>query len=262
MGYGDPPWHFTGKAFYQLQLVKADVARKYVPEKLKLVEAFGYTLGGFYLARYDDSPVGSFDELVVMGGLVWNPPTSCAWAARVYVTNQEAKSHGISVCGLPSRTATFKERNDSKLTDTTGWWQSSKVSQQPSTQGVNRPVELWSRALNRWWWPFGQQTTLIELKLPDGPQKGWLGPRLKLELPSFSGMTPKHPDMLRYACSLQTNVQCTRAARVTFPDAQDTDGRQDTSEGDGLQSLLGGKPVAAFAFNNMVMDVEMPVVVT
>lgn len=75
-----------------------------------------YTLGGFYLARYDDSPVGQFDEvraaagaawlatnplpgcpdalpcappqLVALAGLVWNAPTSCAWAARVYVDNK------------------------------------------------------------------------------------------------------------------------------------------------------------------------------
>ncbi|KXZ44270.1 hypothetical protein GPECTOR_70g501 [Gonium pectorale] len=49
-----------------------------------------YTLGGFYLARYEDSPAGTFDELVAMAGLVWNPPTSCAWAARVYVNNSGA----------------------------------------------------------------------------------------------------------------------------------------------------------------------------
>ena len=78
-----------------------------------------YTLGGFYLARYADSPVGQFDEvcqantacndicihgawcndnsilpsmqcaqLVALAGLVWNAPTSCAWAARVYVSNR------------------------------------------------------------------------------------------------------------------------------------------------------------------------------
>lgn len=73
-----------------------------------------YTLGGMYLARYDDSPVGAFDEvrwsrsvfsrpwgrcflnvatinalgplrspqMVALGGLVWNPPTSCAWCGR------------------------------------------------------------------------------------------------------------------------------------------------------------------------------------
>lgn len=73
-------------------------ARKHIPPELKLVEAFGwarrarccccfmlaalvhwapldaahatvllhaprYTLGGVYLARYDDSPAGSFDEV-------------------------------------------------------------------------------------------------------------------------------------------------------------------------------------------------------
>jgi membrane protein insertase Oxa1/YidC/SpoIIIJ len=26
-------------------------------------------------------------QLVALAGLVWNPPTSCAWAARVYVSN-------------------------------------------------------------------------------------------------------------------------------------------------------------------------------
>jgi hypothetical protein len=47
-----------------------------------------HTLGGFYLARYEDSPVGAFEELVILAGLVWNPPTSCAWASRVYVNNK------------------------------------------------------------------------------------------------------------------------------------------------------------------------------
>ncbi|GFH22807.1 uncharacterized protein HaLaN_20323, partial [Haematococcus lacustris] len=107
MGYSDPPWTFKGRALYQLQLVKSEEARKYIPDTFKLVELFGHTLGGFYLARYEDSPVGSFDELVTMAGLVWNAPTSCAWAARVYVNNKEARDHGLQCVGLPSRLATF-----------------------------------------------------------------------------------------------------------------------------------------------------------
>uniref|UniRef100_A0A0E0EZJ3 Uncharacterized protein n=1 Tax=Oryza meridionalis TaxID=40149 RepID=A0A0E0EZJ3_9ORYZ len=85
-----------GRALYQLHLVKAATARAFVPRELRLVEAFGYTLGGMFLARYDDSPAGKFDEvssrlafsfsgdlflshsLVVIAGIVWNPPTSCA----------------------------------------------------------------------------------------------------------------------------------------------------------------------------------------
>ena len=63
-------------------------AKKYVPPELPLVNFFGWTLGGFYLARYSDSPVGAFDEMVAMAGLAWNFPSSCAWAARVYVNNR------------------------------------------------------------------------------------------------------------------------------------------------------------------------------
>jgi hypothetical protein len=62
--YGDgPPWIFTGRALYQLHLVKAEVARHFIPPELKLVQAFGYTLGGLYLAHYDSSPAGIFDEV-------------------------------------------------------------------------------------------------------------------------------------------------------------------------------------------------------
>jgi len=92
-----PPWVFKGRALYQLHLVKAEIARKIIPKELKLVQAFGYTLGGIFLAHYDDSPAGMFDELVVIAGTVWNPPTSCAWAARVLVNSKDACNHGRKV---------------------------------------------------------------------------------------------------------------------------------------------------------------------
>ncbi|KAG5521742.1 hypothetical protein RHGRI_034085 [Rhododendron griersonianum] len=96
-GYGKPPWEFKGSALYQLHLVKSETARAFIPKEFKLVEAFGYTLGGFFLASYDDSPAGIFDGLVVIAGIVWNPPTSCAWAARVLVNSDEACVHGRKV---------------------------------------------------------------------------------------------------------------------------------------------------------------------
>ncbi|GAU38688.1 hypothetical protein TSUD_54360 [Trifolium subterraneum] len=109
-GYGKPPWIFRGNALYQLHLVKAEKARTCIPKEFKLVEAFGYTLGGFFLANYEDSPVGAFDEqLVVIAGLVWNRPTSCAWATKVYVNNNEACSHGRKDVGLPSQVARFSK---------------------------------------------------------------------------------------------------------------------------------------------------------
>ncbi|QDZ21419.1 hypothetical protein A3770_05p39370 [Chloropicon primus] len=54
-----------------------------VVQEMPLVELNGYTLGGFYYANYEDSPAGPMDELVVLSGLVWNAPTSCAWASHV-----------------------------------------------------------------------------------------------------------------------------------------------------------------------------------
>ena len=79
-------------------------------------------------------------QFVALGGLVWNFPTSCAWAARVYVSHRSApgapttltyvvarklrvimalqrrvlvvdrgaRDHGLKVVGLPSRFATFQ----------------------------------------------------------------------------------------------------------------------------------------------------------
>ena len=34
--------------------------------RFKIVELFGYTLGGMFLARYDDSPVGKLDEVCII----------------------------------------------------------------------------------------------------------------------------------------------------------------------------------------------------
>ncbi|KAK4765330.1 hypothetical protein SAY86_026420 [Trapa natans] len=109
-GYDKAPWIFRGSALYQLHLVKADVARALIPKGFRLVEAFGYTLGGFFLASYEDSPAGIFDELVVIAGTVWNPPTSCAWAAKVFVNSDEACHHGRTSVGLPSQVARFSKR--------------------------------------------------------------------------------------------------------------------------------------------------------
>lgn len=149
MPYAEPPWIFKGRALYQLQLVKESEARKHTPAELPLVSFLGYTLGGFYLARYSDSPVGAFDELVVISGLVWNVPTSCAWAARVYVNNSDARKHGRKDVGLPSRLASFSEDSSQQPS----WWhapqpdtsklaQQAALSKQPGQRHTQAPAAL------------------------------------------------------------------------------------------------------------------------
>lgn len=50
-------------ALCQLRPLHMLQAKKYIPDAFKLVDFGGWTLGGFYLARYNDSPVGAFDEV-------------------------------------------------------------------------------------------------------------------------------------------------------------------------------------------------------
>lgn len=143
MGYGDAPWTFRGRAWYQLSLVRADEARRHVPASLPLVELFGWTLGGFYLARYEDSPVGAFDELVALGGLVWDAPVSAAWAARVYVSNPEARRHGLRHVGLPSRLATFSVVEEEEQEEVEGGTEEG----QRSSSGADNTSRI------SWWRP-------------------------------------------------------------------------------------------------------------
>ena len=230
-GYGGKnraPWRFQGRALYQLCLIKSSDARKHVPDDLKLVEAFGYTLGGVYLARYDDSPAGTFDELVALGGLVWNPPTSCAWAAKVFVNDHTARAHGVKTCGLPSAFASFAETTAEKTAEKTrgrdggagagagvdarGWWKNDR----PTKKRWGR-VPFLARREKR----VAERVKLVDdaggelcsLALPAAAPK-LAGPRINMFLPSFSGRTPSCPDLLKYSLCLRENVRLSDWIRV------------------------------------------------
>ncbi|XP_029129457.1 protein NEOXANTHIN-DEFICIENT 1 isoform X3 [Cajanus cajan] len=232
-GYGKPPWVFKGSAWYQLHLVKADKARACIPKEFKLVEAFGYTLGGFFLASYEDSPVGVFDELVVIAGLVWNRPTSCAWATRVYVNNDEACYHGRKEVGLPSQMARF------------------------------------SKAL------------LMRSMLIAVPALGlghWMGPTIRMSLPSFSGGTEYNPNLLKYSCKIECRVQALKPLKVSGPFPSTNEDTEQSLEDYGGSShvaidhqnnaqnfstcVMLSKPILAIKFSEMKMQVEAPVVLS
>ncbi|KAK9816601.1 hypothetical protein WJX72_002599 [[Myrmecia] bisecta] len=268
MVYADPPWTFRGRALYQLQLVKAEEAKKYVPEGFQLVSLFGYTLGGFYLARYSDSPVGAFDELVALGGLVWNFPTSCAWAARVYVNSWDARVHGRRHVGLPSRLATFSEDVNKPGIHRQSWWRcphsvchqiaAGKRSAAVSSMGADGDYGVIVRNVERrpWWQPWACSPQRLQgpvcfLALP-AAGKGWPGPRVHMVLPSFSGNTPDHPGLLKYGVQLRANVRPVKPAHVQAA----TPRTKQDEEAMGL--ILGGRPVLTLAFEDMEMSVAEP----
>ncbi|XP_018503749.2 protein NEOXANTHIN-DEFICIENT 1 isoform X1 [Pyrus x bretschneideri] len=277
--YGKPPWIFKGSALYQLHLVKAATVRACIPKDFRLVEAFGYTLGGFFLANYDDSPAGVFDELVVIAGLVWSPPTSCAWAAKVLVNSDEACKHGRKEVGLPSHVARFSKRI-------------TAVSRQPKSKNMGflnvngssaafcdpkdcmevQVTEIKASSVKDSW------NVNLTTFVPESSGE-WRGPAIKMSLPSFSGGTEYYPNLLKYSCRIECRVQAVHPAKVSGPSPMPKNETEKSSEihtsntnnhateefvdkGNLLwESVMLSKPVLALQFSCMKMQVEAPVVV-
>ncbi|KAM1082946.1 hypothetical protein ACFX19_021818 [Malus domestica] len=278
--YGKPPWIFKGSALYQLHLVKAATVRACIPKDFRLVEAFGYTLGGFFLANYDDSPAGVFDELVVIAGLVWSPPTSCAWAAKVLVNSDEACKHGRKEVGLPSQVARFSKRI-------------TAVSRQPKSKNIGfLNVNGSSAAFCDSKDSMEVQVTEIKaLSVKDScnvnlttfmpESSGELrGPTIKISLPSFSGGTEYYPNLLKYSCRIECRVRAVHPAKVSGPSLMPMNETKQSSEIHTSnaknhateefvdkcnllwESVMLSKPVLALEFSCMKMQVEAPVVVS
>ncbi|KAL6776373.1 CGL24 [Auxenochlorella protothecoides x Auxenochlorella symbiontica] len=264
MGYGSGPWEFEGRALYQLSLVRVDEARRHIPADLPLVSLFGWTLGGLYLARYTSSPAGAFDELVALAGLVWDGPTSCAWAGRVLVNSPAALQHGQQAVGLPSHAARFQAAGHSAwwhggtpggeiaATQARGWGQTRAESAAPAAPCL--VVSLDDQAGRR-----GQpgpearhSPTLCALRLPTVPSRKV--PRMKLTLPSFSGATEAVPTLLKYSLKMHARIQpCRRILQHPL----EPEGEHDEHVA-AIQRLTGGRAVLCLAFEDMKMEVQEP----
>lgn len=266
-GYGKPPWIFKGSALYQFHLVKAEIAKAIIPKEFRLVEAFGYTLGGFFLANYNESPFGTFDELVVIAGIVWNPPTSHAWAARVYVNSDEACRHGKKEFGLPSQVATF-----TKSIKTISKKPKRKGSGFLTTNDVATYINMDTHVTEI----DGPLTTsLYDIRLASPALKTnplqWMsmGPTIHMSLPSFSGHTEHIPHLLKYSCQIECRVKPTSSARILglsdqkqISESQNTELKESSEKREMCMAVMLSKPILALEFNCLKMEVEPPVVVS
>ncbi|KAL6883521.1 hypothetical protein ACP4OV_010935 [Aristida adscensionis] len=286
-----PPWVFRGSALYQLHLVKASTARAFVPPGLRLVEAFGYTLGGMFLARYHDSPAGAFDELVVIAGIVWNPPTSCAvvywWAARVLVNSVEACRHGRKEVGLPSHVATFSKMKP--LVKSNNFLSMVGIGAAISRQGNGPEIEISETK--------GSSTKhLCRISLPltvnmwqqghISTTGGWaqqsecrfqasVARNMNMtSFANFSGQTEDHPDLLKYSCQVECRVRPVKPAKIWSPrttETQETSLGKISASGSSLLaesdaqnqsiSVLLSRPIFALEFSSLRMHVDAPKIV-
>lgn len=286
-GYGKPPWRFKGSALYQLHLVKSEVARALIPKEFRLVEAFGYTLGGFFLANYDDSPAGVFDELVVIAGIVWNPPTSCAWASKVLVNSSEACLHGRKDVGLPSDVAKFSKLRccpEQRITAKT-WPKESRhngiLNMIGFSSSISSPKFHLDTEVTEINGPAASVNNIFRINLvstvPKEYSKAWLGPPIKMTLPSFSGRTEYNPTLLKYSCQVECRVRVVQPLEIFGPPATEQKGSEELSsnfvhpaaaqEATEKRSRLSldvmlSKPILALEFNCLNMNVEAPLVVS
>ncbi|XP_019443837.1 PREDICTED: protein NEOXANTHIN-DEFICIENT 1 isoform X2 [Lupinus angustifolius] len=276
-GYGKPPWIFRGSALYQLHLVKAEKAQACIPKELKLVEAFGYTLGGFFLASYEDSPAGVFDELVVIAGLVWNRPTSCAWATKVYVNSDEACNHGRKEVGLPSQMARF-----SKTIEAISRQPRERMSGFSNIIGINdifcNPKDHMNVQVTNVKCVDQADSCNISLTSSAVPALSWMGPAIKMSLPSFSGATVYNPNLLKYSCQIECRVQPVQPMKVSGAMPLTNGDKDQPSEDHGannhvvgddqndrqnlINNVMLSKPILALKFNQMRMQVEAPIVLS
>ncbi|XP_050224358.1 protein NEOXANTHIN-DEFICIENT 1 isoform X2 [Mercurialis annua] len=272
--YSKPPWIFKGSALYQLHLVKAETARAFIPKEFRLVEAFGYTLGGFFLANYEDSPAGPFDELVVIAGLVWNPPTSCAWAARVLVSSDDACDHGRKEVGLPSHVAKFSKRTASiprkQKSINNCFLEMIGLETAPSRPDDRMDVQVTEINSN-------STTSICNINfataVPGLNSDKWMGPKINMSLPSFSGRTEYNPNLLKYSCDMECRVRAVQPARVLSApkvDAEESFSKTADSVTGGLLdngqnlsiSVMLSKPILALEFSCLKMQVKAPTVVS
>ncbi|KAL3764528.1 hypothetical protein ACHAW5_004792 [Stephanodiscus triporus] len=115
------PWSFEGRFVFRPSLVRVD-ADPPPPSSAELLSLFGYTLGGTVVLEYDVSPVGSYREYVIMGGIVGLGRVDVGgvggggddggrllclgqWGTELYVSTDVAEDVCRRVWGVPARVA-------------------------------------------------------------------------------------------------------------------------------------------------------------
>ncbi|KAH9709870.1 protein NEOXANTHIN-DEFICIENT 1 [Citrus sinensis] len=250
------------RALYQLHLVKAQTARAFIPKEFKLVEAFGYTLGGFFLASYEDSPAGVFDELVVIAGIVWNPPTSCAWAARVLVNSDQACDHGRKHVGLPSQVARFSKRITAVQGQPKGKF-NGFLSMMGLGATLCSPKNSMDVQVSEMEGPSATDICNIQIAthVPTLKFDKWRGPAIKLSLPSFRVRAVEPAKVLGPSIAPKGNTE--QALEHHNCQSVNSESEEWIENGRNLSiSVMLSKPIIALEFNCLKMRVEAPIVVS
>uniref|UniRef100_A0A5B7A846 Uncharacterized protein n=1 Tax=Davidia involucrata TaxID=16924 RepID=A0A5B7A846_DAVIN len=116
--------------------------------------------------------------------------------------------------------------------------------------------------------------------VPELNSNKFLGPVIRMSLPSFSGCTEYNPHLLKYSCQIECRIRAVQPAEVSGPslppkidtekssecqsfDITDTTTREVRENERNLSiSVMLSKPILALEFNCLKMQVEAPIVVS
>jgi hypothetical protein len=165
----------------------------------------------------------------------------------VFVDSREAVTHGRRVFGLPSHKTAFTKSKGS-------------IERVELNEGGNPILEL-------------KGTGKKMKKEEEEQRKRSGGPKIKFQLPSFSGRTRHNPDLLKYDLDMSARIQPCKPFDVV-PKRQTSSPKQQHSRNSSrkadaessslsahVNSILSGKKLFSFKFGDMLMRVQHPQVV-
>ena len=258
-----PPWAFpNARVWYQPTFVPVRAARAVTPSSLTLLSLFGWTLGGVFVVEWADSPIGPYQEVAVLSGLVAARGLSIgAWASHIVVTTDDAVESGRSLYGLPARQGSIDFGGSmfdvappppSATAETTEaiWGAAAalavllKTAVGAAVPGVAEPAERLRRPPRAR--PFEGVEFRADNEVGVCGWDGWLDVRdegsevegWSVSLPSFSGLLPTpsgtRTPLLRYPLTLGP------ARRVRLRPAVRTRAAPGAVLSEGLLGVLGG----------------------
>ncbi|MFM7425804.1 MAG: acetoacetate decarboxylase family protein [Elainella sp.] len=106
--YPPPPWTLKGHSLQSLHLLDIEQVRASVPAELQILSPWpGKTLGGLFVAAYQQGSTLVYSELIGVSALVYAQGKLGAWISHIYVDNPDSVAGGREIWGLPKQLAQF-----------------------------------------------------------------------------------------------------------------------------------------------------------
>jgi hypothetical protein len=107
--FSPAPWQLCGDAILAFKPVRTELARPLVPTDARIVSVWpGRTIAMLYLARYRQSPVGEYGEVIVAPAIVRLQGRIGAWISHILVDSEASMIAGRTIWALPKQLASIQ----------------------------------------------------------------------------------------------------------------------------------------------------------